>query len=452
MKRKLAAMGLAVAVVLTGAPQLGVDPASSQTPTPTSTPEALGSISGRVYVDVDANGAFGGPDAPLVFPLDLFQIDASEPVTAYVNSAGDGSYHFGDLPAGNYQIFISLPIASCATTLSPFTWVGDTFKGLSSCNAQLTTYSRDMSLGAGENVTGLDFPQIPRSYDVTARIWLNASPITTDNRVGITAGGRECWSAQVNRTLTTAEIPVSFYNASLLPSSDAQCQGGDLDITVDGRSAGASTPWNLFWSDSLFSSGPRPLGWQYDVALPPFLGISGQVVEAGTVTPETVSSHTGTLVADGTEVTAFVGTTLCGVTQTKTLTASAGGFGGNLFGLIVPPTSVKPGCGTPGASVTFCIGDFKASQPAAGPFSGFVSPQAEAVLWAAPALAEVTLEPTSEPCPGSQLPGSLPPTGGPDSEHAAARGGYAITIVLGMLSLAGLAGLLRRRVPLIRNN
>jgi hypothetical protein len=115
-------------------------------------------------------------------------------------------------------------------------------------------------------------------------------------------------------------------------------------------------------------------------------------------------------VGDGTEVQALIGTTVCGVVKTKTLISSTGGFGGNLFGLIVPPASVKGGCGTPGAAVTFCVDGFRATQPAAGPFSVFGSGEATPVPWAAPAFRDVTLEPRGDPCP--TLPRALPDTGG----------------------------------------
>jgi hypothetical protein len=132
-------------------------------------------------------------------------------------------------------------------------------------------------------VTGIDFRQLSRSYDVTGRIWLNGSPVPSTTRVAVTADGHECWTAQTNRSDTAAGVPVSFYFASLLPSSDPGCQGGDLEISIDGQPAGLRTPWNQFWRDSLFSSLPRPLNGSADLALPPFLGISGQVVEASTV-------------------------------------------------------------------------------------------------------------------------------------------------------------------------
>ena len=188
-------------------------------------------------------------------------------------------------------------------------------------------------------------------------------------------------------------------------------RAGDLDITIDGRSAAAATPWSLFWRDTLFTFGAKPLNRPSDVppflkstdlAAPSFLGISGQAVKAGTVTPQSVVDRI--LVADGTEISAFVGTTLCGSTKTKTLTSFTRGFGANLFGLIVPPESVKPGCGTPGAAVSFCVGEFQASQPAAGPFS-FAAGPATPVIWEPGVTAGVTIEPTSERCPVLALGG-----------------------------------------------
>ncbi len=202
-------------------------------------------------------------------------------------------------------------------------------------------------------------------------------------------------------------------------------------MTIDGRAAGLTKPWDEFWKESLIPYGVRPLGFRLDVSIPGFLGISGQVAEATTVTPDNVSRHEGTLMPDGTEVRAFVGTTLCGAVRTKALRSAPsqaqpnGEFGGNLFGLVVPPAGVKPGCGTSGAQVTFCVGEFKARQPAAGPFSYFQSPEAKAVQWAAPALAEVTLEPTTESCLATEappeLPVSLPQTGGPPNRASQLR-------------------------------
>jgi hypothetical protein len=214
---------------------------------------------------------------------------------------------------------------------------------------------------------------------------------------------------------TLGGVSVSRYSARLDPLNDPRCQSGDLDIQIDGRSAGATTEWNSFWRERL-AYPERPLKWMYDVAIPPFLGISGQVVEAGTVTPQSVSRHEGALVRDGTQIRAFAGTTVCGAVTTQTLTGSKGDFGGNLFRLIVPPTSVKSGCGTPVAQITFCVGDFKARQPAAGPFSYPSSPEAKPVQWAGPGLADITLEPTTEPClavEAPRLPQELPSTGGP---------------------------------------
>jgi hypothetical protein len=425
MKRRLTVVLLAVVVCMVGAYQSGIYPASGQTHTPTSTTEQLGSISGQVFVDVNNDGTFGGPDVPLQFPLNLFGVDANgapQPPFDSQSSASDGSYHFDGLPSGKYQIWILIPIAAgCPAPNSPFTWVGDTFSGLSCASIQLSTPSREIVVSAGENVTGVDLPEIPRSYDVTARVWLDGQALSGPTPVIVTVSGHPCWSAQIAPVITFAEIIISYYNATLSPFEDPACQHGDLDMTINGRSAGATTQWDRFWRDSLFSSGARPLNQSSDaflqsadLALPPFLGIWGQVVEAGTVTPENPAARR-LLVEDGTEIKAFVGATLCGSSPTKTLTGSQGQFAGNLFSLIVPPTSVKAGCGTSGAAVTFCVGDLKARQPAAGPFS---SPQsaAQPLSWAAPALADITLEPTTERCVATEpppLPVSLPQTGGP---------------------------------------
>src|SRR5438132_5656883 len=428
MKRRIAAMLLAVTPCLVGGYQTGLYPASAQSHTPSSSPGPLGSISGRVFVDVDANGSFGGPDVPLRFPLQLFGVNGGVPQPPFVgqNSADDGTYQFTDLAPGNYQIAIEVAVAAgCVAPAAPFTWVGDTFTGISWPTVHLTTPLREISVAAGENATGIDFPEVPPSYDVTARVWADGRPLSGPDTVLITVGGHTCWNAQVAPVLTLAEIIVSYYRATLSPFNDPACQRGDLDILINGRSAGATTNWDAFWAQSLFSLGPRPLNQpadtfpylrSVDLAVPSFLSIAGQVTEAGTVTPENPSARR-VLVRDGTEIRAFVGATLCGVTVTKTLTGSGGQFGGNAFGLIVPASSVKAGCGTSGAQVTFCVGDSKARQPAAGPFSNFPSPETKPVVWSAPALTDVTLEPTDEPCLAEEatpeFPVSLPQTGGP---------------------------------------
>jgi len=160
MKRRLTVTLLAVSVCILGAYQMGLYPASGQTPTPT--PGPLGSISGRVYVDVDANGSFGGPDVPLEFPLNLFRIDAAGPQPPFLgaNSAADGTYNFPELPAGTYELGISVPIpGGCAAPNSPFTWVGDTFTGLSCPFLHLTTPSRTYALAVGETQQGSTFPR-----------------------------------------------------------------------------------------------------------------------------------------------------------------------------------------------------------------------------------------------------------------------------------------------------
>jgi hypothetical protein len=123
MIAKLLAIGLVVAVLLAGAK---AEPwhVSGQTPTPTSRPATpgpapTGSISGRVYVDLNGNGLFDPPYAPLEFPLDLFLLDVSGPPFTSLKSSGDGTYVFHNLPPGNYALMINLPISSCAVPINP---------------------------------------------------------------------------------------------------------------------------------------------------------------------------------------------------------------------------------------------------------------------------------------------------------------------------------------------
>jgi hypothetical protein len=328
----------------------------------------------------------------------------------------DGTYSFSDVPPGNYHVTINLPIFACVVPSAPFSWVGDDFFGYF-CPARPSTQFTEVTLAAGEQRQDVDFPQIPMSYGVTGRIWANAAPVSANASVAVTVAGHECWPAAVERHQTAAGIAVSFYAASLNPSGDPACAGGDLEIAIDGQPVGLRTPWNSFWRSSVFQAAPAPLNLasdqppfvaSTDLELPAFLAVQGQVVEPGTVTPQTVGSDARTLVSDGTEVRALIDSTECGRVTTRALTGPAGRFGGNLFGLVVSPASVKAGCGTSGAAVTFCVGNYVALQPASGPFSlpGAGTP----VVWEASALSDITLEAASEPCP--DLPVALPVTGG----------------------------------------
>ena len=108
MKTRFIVLGLAAVLCLAGAETFQA--ASGQTPTPTGSPEAsptptsgpLGSISGRVYMDVNGDGVFGGPDVPLEFPLSLFRRDEIGPQPPFLGqgSAGDGTYRFTDCLPG----------------------------------------------------------------------------------------------------------------------------------------------------------------------------------------------------------------------------------------------------------------------------------------------------------------------------------------------------------------
>jgi hypothetical protein len=268
--------------------------------------------------------------------------------------------------------------------------------------------------------------------------------------VEVTVDGIPCWPVSVNPTTTAAGIDVSYYSATLTPTGQSQCEQGALQIEIDGQPSGSPVDWGDFWLGSLFGSFARPLGRSpsspfllVDLAAPPFLGISGQVVKAGTVMPANVVQRTGTFVEDGTTVTALVGSIVCGEVKTKALTGSNGQFAGNLFGIVVAPASVKSGCGAPGATVSFCINDLRAWQPASGPFSGQPTGDPKPVQWEAGALADVTLEATADPC---VLPAiALPRTGG--APHDSSERGFAETVAIAAVACGLLLPIfIRRRI------
>jgi hypothetical protein len=411
MKRKLMVMGLAVLLGLAGAQTVGIPPTNAQTPTP-----GTGSISGRVYVDLNANNMFESPDVG--FPALL---GISPAPSATTQAAEDGTYIFSELPAGTHVVGIIYAIPSCART-APFRWTGEPVNGGCGFN-HYTTLGTTIELAPGEHRTGVDLAQVPETL-MTGRVWLDAQPVPPAVPVAFTVGGRSCWNASITSSTTPAGVGYSTYSARLEPLADPQCQLGEIDLSVGGRPANKRLSWESFWRGQV--DGGIARFTYFEVEVPGFLGISGQAIEAGTVTPENVARHEGMLLPDPTEVRAFVGATQCAAVGTKALRTApseahpTGEFGGNLFGLIVPPAGVKPGCGTQGATVTFCVGDFKATQPAAGPFStpGPGTP----VTWEASKRADITLEPTTEPClavaatlgpaPTEQIPASLPATGG----------------------------------------
>jgi hypothetical protein len=216
MKRRLTVMLLAVFVCITGAYQMDLYPASGQTATPSPSPGALGSISGRVYVDVNANNTFESPDVGLPTLLAI-----SAPPGASVVAADDGTYTFSDLPAGGYTVGIILVVSTCART-APFRWTGEPVNGGCDFN-HYTTLTANVDLVAGENRKGVDLPQLPETL-MTGRAWLDAQPLPSTVPVAVTVDGHPCWNASTSLNTSPAGVAYTTYSARLESLDDIQCQ------------------------------------------------------------------------------------------------------------------------------------------------------------------------------------------------------------------------------------
>lgn len=424
----------------TPTPTATATPTATPSPTPTATPAPTGSISGRVYIDVDANGEFDGPDVGWAgAPMSL-----EGPPHGWTSVSDSGEYIFTALPEGTYTIYAAnFPIPLGCEALPPFNWIGGA-QDLSSCPSgpALTTRSRTVELAEGEHLTGIDFPQVPPT-SVSGRVWLDGQPATKGSEMLITVGGASCWTTTLQREVTPAGITIANF-ASDLDSIDApQCQNSDLGAQIDGRELGISIPWDEFWIDQLWpdrrGSLDRRSQRTKDLLAPPFAGLSGQIIE-----PESINSSApgGELVEDGTSVRAIIGDIVCGEAMTKTLEAEFGGAM-NLFGLIVLPAEIEPGCGEEGARITFCAGSFKAEETMIHDL--YLRPPGrlatEPLSWRAGELQSVSLERTDEPCTAVL---GFPPTG---SEQAASGSRWSHWILAGALlaSSAAFMGLAKRR-------
>jgi hypothetical protein len=393
MKRFL----VAVALVVVLASALQSLPAESQTPTPTptETPTATptpsptagptGAISGRLYIDVNANGAYDGPDVAWAGT----QVQLAGPAYPSTSTSDEGLYTFDGLAPGEYTVSPAWGLPQGCSVIPPFDWMGEDpdpiFCGR---GPQLSLPSLAVNLAEGEQLTGADLPQVPPT-GITGRIWLDAAPAPTDADTFVTAGGTPCWPAQLTARTGPAGIPYTAFAADLRPHSDPACQSGDLGLLVGDRAIQPGVTWAGLWIDQLWPHSTGQLKEDTrDFMTPPFLGVWGEVFQegaAGSLLP-------GDPVGDDTVVRAIVGTKTCGEVSTKTLTDNDGQKL-SLFGLIILPDELNTGCGAEGAPVTFCVSDSAASSGSYAVSGG------ELLAYAAGEIVAVTLRITDEPCP-----------------------------------------------------
>lgn len=403
---------------------------ATPTPTPSPTPAPSGSISGRVYVDVNANGTYDGPDAP--WSSGFLSVTVTPPAHSRISSYQDGQYTIEGLPAGTYKVGLNFAIPPNCVGLPPFNWVGaDQDQAACRRLPQLSVWSRTVKLAAGQELSGIDFPEIPRTT-IGGRVWVDGRAASAGASLAVTVGDTPCWQGTITQNVTPAGITVAAFTADLQPISSPKCQHGDLALRIDGRVIDVGVPWNDFWVRQLWPDRPRSLGDRIDFMTPPFMGLAGWVLQ-----PDSTSTafDGAQLVEDESVVRAIIGNTVCGEAETRTLESDAGLFlwkSMNLFGLIVSPAELQAGCGEEGAPVTLCVDGLEAQDAEAS------SDAQEPITWTAGEIirGDVLLEPTDRPCPVAL---EFPPTGSGPPDARGSRSFVPMIALGGILAAAGAA-------------
>lgn len=108
----------------------------------TPTPVLLGSVSGTVWLDMNANGTRNPGEGGMAdVTVSLRAGGCGGSVVATTTTASNGSYSFADLSAGNYCVSVSLSCDLCGG------W----------CASPGSSNPRSLSLAGGEHKTGVDF-------------------------------------------------------------------------------------------------------------------------------------------------------------------------------------------------------------------------------------------------------------------------------------------------------
>jgi hypothetical protein len=108
----------------------------------TPTPVLLGSISGTVWLDMNANGTRNPGEGGMAgVTVSLRAGGCGGSVVATTTTAADGSYSFTNLTAGSYCVSVSLSCSSCSGY----------------CSSPGSSNPRSLSLAGGEDKTGVDF-------------------------------------------------------------------------------------------------------------------------------------------------------------------------------------------------------------------------------------------------------------------------------------------------------
>ena len=313
-------------------------PSLTESPTPTPSGAATGAISGRLYIDVNANGTFDAPDVPKAYPLALNPASHNGPTT-YTTSAADGTYSFAGLSPASYTVGIALAFTQGCVSGPGFTWAGEV-QGPFSCatSTKLSSGPQPIDLAPGGSAS-LDFVGKPINQ-IAGSIWVNAEAAPLDTPVAAAVSAHACWQGSLTRATSETGLTVSHYLITLAPFTDPACIGGDISVLLQGKQLGPSIPWAQFWDRALYAEfAEPPFNPFQELENPPFEGFAGTVLNQLGGPPRPAGSPIDD-VPDGTVIRAYVGKKECGRATTKALSTPYSPVG-NLFGLIVPPGSVS---------------------------------------------------------------------------------------------------------------
>ncbi|OGO51530.1 MAG: hypothetical protein A2148_01230 [Chloroflexi bacterium RBG_16_68_14] len=409
----LTGCGLAVAALLLASarPVLGQEPTATPTPT-AEVPAATATISGVVFDDLDGDGA-RAPDEPGL-PDKQLALRGSGAFARFGRTSADGSFLFDGLPPGQYSVGM-LPsggVALCAeypVSFNPlegswcagftFQWhavpgpVTLTIESGDTVEVAIGAQPADLAAIAGMAILGDDY----------------APPGTL---IEALVGAQECGRTEV---LTHQAFNFEFQILGERERAGCARMGDAVQFRVGGVPAAET------YSYVPFARVPR-LGYQIQhlVAMEDHAWYWSENFGAELLPP------------DGAAVQALVDGIVCGETTITIGRWSTAGFSK----LIVPSEEIQPGCGRPGASVSFLVDGVEAEPP---------------LPWV-PGLQRIGQDAPQVlpgPTPTPTMPRLLPDTGsGPirGSETASRLPGLVwVLLAAGAVALAGAAWWARRR-------
>jgi hypothetical protein len=288
----------------------------------TPTPQPTGSISGMAIDDENGNGVID-PGEPGLAGWEIFLTTGEK-----AQVAADGSYRFVGVPPGTYTVSL---VAAIGGAGPPPPWIP---------TIPDASLRYEVSLAAGQNVENADFAI--QLLDEAAVLWgeiiIDAAPAPDGTVVQALTGNTVCdeytlgvgsssgvWGPIIppGRAPNTITVVVPSANEK----AGCGTEGATITFLINGRPANETEPWY---------SGSHSV-WMLTTG-PPFAWYSG-----------------GVPVDSDYKVAAYVGDTLCSNQFPRI---------GWSYAVAVFSAELKPGCGTPGATVRFMIGEAQAEQTA----------------------------------------------------------------------------------------